>query len=70
MCCAIEMFSNCRALVNCNQLLVTWSNISGISAELRSMPEDVANGGERLLLKLYEVIRSTSLDKLRVTVYT
>ena len=38
--------------------------------EPRSMPEDVANVGERVLLKLHGVIRSTSLDELHVTVYT
>ena len=70
MCCVVEIFSNCVALVNCNQLLVTWSNILSTFTEPRSMPEDVANVGERLLLKLYGVIRSTSLDKLRVTMYT
>ena len=33
--------------------------------EPRSTPEDIANVGERFLLKLYGAIRSTSLDKLR-----
>ena len=46
------------------------SNILSTPTELRSMPEDVANVGERSLLKLCEVIRATSLDELCVTMYT
>ncbi len=38
--------------------------------EPRSTPEDIANVGERFLLKLYEAIRWTSLDKLRYILYT
>ena len=38
--------------------------------EPRSTPEDVANVGERFLLKLYGAVRSTSLDKLRYILYT
>ena len=36
----------------------------------RSTPEDIANGGERFLLKLYGAVRSTSLDKLYYILYT
>ena len=38
--------------------------------EPRSTPEDVANVGERFLLKFYGAVRSTSLDKLRYILYT
>ena len=38
--------------------------------EPRSTPADIANIGERSLLKLYGAIRSTSLDKLRYILYT
>ena len=38
--------------------------------EPRSTPEDVANVGERFLLKLYGAVRSTSLDKLSYILYT
>ena len=33
-------------------------------------PEDIANVGEKFLLKLYGAVRSTSLDKLRYILYT
>ena len=39
-------------MVNCNQLMATWINILITFTEPRHMPEDVANVGERLLLKL------------------
>ena len=38
--------------------------------EPRNTSEDIANVEEKFLLKLYGVVRSTSLDKLRYILYT
>ena len=62
------MKGNKRAL----ELLRSYGDQDYLSTftEPRSTPEDIANIGERFLLKLYGAIRSTSLDTLRYTLYT
>ena len=54
------------------ELLRSYGDQDSLSTftEPRSTPEDIANVGERFLLKLFGAIRSTSLDTLRFTLYT
>ena len=54
------------------ELLRSYGDQDSLSTftEPRCTPEDIANVGERFLLKLYGAIRSTSLDTLRYTRYT
>ena len=64
----VDMKGQKRAL----EVLPSYGDHDSLSTftEPRTMPEDIANVGERFFLKLYGAIRSISLDKLRYILYT